>query len=169
MMKNLRSDLKRYKKGRFLDLSEPSIWIIILFRMGRSIRGIRFAPLRIFINIFFLPVYYFSSVFIGITIPRGCRIGPGLRIYHFGGIVFNPDTVIGSHCTLRHGVTIGNRKEEHDVPVIGNYADIGAGAKILGRIVIGDHVSIGANAVVLTDVPDHHMAVGVPARVIPKK
>jgi serine O-acetyltransferase len=169
MGKKLTTDLKRYKKGRFIDLSEPSIWIIFLYRLGKGIRRIPFAPLRILLNIFFLPVYYFSSVVIGITIPRSCTIGPGLRIYHFGGIVLNPETVIGSHCTMRHGVTIGNRQEEHDVPVLGDNVDIGAGAKILGRIRIGNNVSIGANAVVLTDVPDDHIAVGVPAKTHPKK
>ena len=78
-------------------------------------------------------------------------------------------TVIGKNCTLRHGVTIGNRQAVDDVPVIGDHVDIGAGAKILGKIRIGNNVSIGANAVVITDVPDNHIAVGVPARILPQK
>jgi serine O-acetyltransferase len=109
------------------------------------------------------------TIITGIQIPRGCKIGPGLRIYHFGCLVLNPLTVIGKNCTLRHGVTIGNRNEIDDVPVLGDNVDIGAGAKVLGRIKIGNNVSIGANAVVITDVPDDHIAVGVPARVILKK
>jgi serine O-acetyltransferase len=168
MFANIKSDLKRYRKGRFIDLSEPSILIILLYRIGRSIRKISFSPMRFILAIFFLPISYFFSVFIGITIPRGCQIGPGLRIFHFGGIVLNPETVMGKNCTLRHGVTIGNRQDDHDVPVMGDNVDFGAGSKVLGKIRIGNNVSIGANAVVLSDIPDDHIAVGIPARPIPK-
>ena len=104
----------------------------------------------------------------GIQLPRGCKIGAGLRIFHFGCIVLNPDVIIGENCTLRHGVTIGTRTGDHDVPVIGDNVNIGAGAKILGKIKIGDNVTIGANAVVITDIPDDHIAVGVPARCLPR-
>jgi serine O-acetyltransferase len=110
----------------------------------------------------------FVTLLTGIHLPRGAKIGGGLRIWHFGCIVLNPDTIIGKNCTLRHGVTIGNRNSEHDVPVIGDNVDIGVGAVIIGSVVIGNNVSIGSNAVVLCDVPDDHIAVGVPARVIPK-
>ena len=105
----------------------------------------------------------------GIDLPRGVRIGPGLRIWHFGGIVIHAEAVIGRNCTLRHEVTIGTRHGEHDVPVLGDDVDIGAVRKILGKIRIGSRVSIGANAVVLDDVPDDHLAVGVPARILPKR
>lgn len=164
---NFRADIKRYKNGNGkLILSEPSLYVIALYRCGHSIRNIRFSPIRIFFTVLHLPFYIFFSIITGIHIPRGCRIGPGLRIYHYGGIVLNPDTVIGSHCTLRHGVTVGNRKNDHDVPVIGNNVDIGAGAKLLGAISIGNNVHIGANTVVLKDVPDNSVAVGVSARII---
>jgi len=168
MLNNFQLDLKRYKKGAFIDISEPSIWIIFLYRLGKKIRVIPFVALRFVLNLIFLPVFYLSTVFIGITIPRGCEIGPGLRIYHFGGIALNPLVIIGRNCTMRHGVTIGNRQSDDDVPVLGDDVEIGAGAKILGKIRIGNNVSIGANAVVMIDVPDNHIAVGVPARAIPK-
>ncbi len=80
----------------------------------------------------------------------------------------NAETVIGRNCTIRHQVTIGSRNNEHDVPVLGDDVDIGAGAKVLGKIYIGSRVSIGANAVVLIDVPDDNIAVGVPARILHK-
>lgn len=73
---------------------------------------------------------------------------------------------MGYGCTLRQGVTIGTKCFDHDVPVIGNNVEFGAGCKVLGDIVIGNNVVIGANAVVLCDVPDNAIAVGVPARVI---
>jgi len=104
----------------------------------------------------------------GIDLPRRAQIGPGLKIWHFGGVFVHAETVIGRNCTLRHEVTIGVRHGAHDVPVLGDDVDIGCGAKILGKIRIGNRVSIGANAVVLDDVPDDHIAVGVPARIFSK-
>jgi len=70
---------------------------------------------------------------------------------------------------IRNGVTVGLRRtHERGAPVIGNRVDVGAGAKILGSIRIGDDVVIGANAVVIQDVPSNSLAVGVPARIIPR-
>ena len=76
---------------------------------------------------------------------------------------------MGENCILRQGVTIGTKNEDHDVPVIGNHVEFGAGAKVLGKIRIGNNVTIGANAVVLCDVPDNSIAVGIPAKIYPKK
>ena len=93
-----------------------------------------------------------------------------MLIEHFGGIVVSGDAVLGDDVVLRNGVTIGlKRTGERGAPVIGNRVDIGAGAKILGAIHIGDDVVVGANAVVISDVPPGCLAVGVPARVIPRR
>jgi serine O-acetyltransferase len=108
-------------------------------------------------------------LFTGIYIPRGAKIGGGLKIYHFSGIIINPLSIIGSGCTLRQGVTIGNKNEIRDVPIIGNNVDFGAGSIAMGAIRIGNNVSIGANAVVISDVPDNYIAVGVPAKIFKKK
>ena len=163
---SIKEDIKRYKEhGRF-EWYEPSLVVIINYRIGRALRSMRPAILGKILCLIHLPFYMFCSVFVGIHIPRGARIGPGLRIWHFGCVILSPDSRIGTNCTLRQGVTIGNRKGLHDVPVIGDNVDIGAGAKILGAITIGNNVSIGANAVVLIDVPDNCVAVGVPARIV---
>lgn len=71
---------------------------------------------------------------------------------------------------LRQGVTLGNRYLDRpfDAPVIGSRVSIGAGAKVLGKVIIGDDVVVGANAVVLKDIPSNSVAVGVPTRIIPK-
>ncbi len=82
--------------------------------------------------------------------------------------MLHPETVIGRNCTIRHEVMIGSRRREHDVPVLGDDVKIGVGAKVLGKIRIGNRVSIGANAVVLDDVPNDHVAVGVPVRSPPQ-
>lgn len=104
----------------------------------------------------------------GIQLNPGTDIGPGLYMPHFGSIVINPRSRIGRNCYLSHDVTIGKahtgpRKGE---PQIGDDVFIGPGAKILGRLTIGDNAAIGANSVVLSDVPANCFAAGAPAKVI---
>ncbi|MEN1925807.1 serine acetyltransferase [Luteimonas sp. MJ293] len=103
----------------------------------------------------------------GISISEHTRIGPGFYIGHFGGIIVHPDAVIGRNCNISQGVTIGqsNRGARVGVPVIGDNVYIAPGAKIVGGVRIGNNVAIGANAVVIADVPDNSVAVGVPAKV----
>lgn len=92
------------------------------------------------------------------------KIGYGLGIGHHGYIVVASNAVIGNYCFLRPGVVIGKKDNfSPHSPVIGNRVFFGAGSKAVGNIKIGNNVSIGANAVVLHDVPDNCIAVGVPA------
>jgi serine O-acetyltransferase len=105
----------------------------------------------------------FIEMTTGISIPVQAQIGKGLRIHHFGGIFIHSDVVIGTGCTIYHGVTLGDLGGYGGVPRVGDHVMIGAGAKLLGSIQIGDHCRIGANAVVRTSVPDGCVAVGVPA------
>lgn len=106
--------------------------------------------------------YRFWSVITGADIPLNVQIGGGLLLPHPNGIVIHPDAIIGANCLIFQQVTIGNRSKGTP-PVIGGHVDIGAGAKILGNIRVGNHTVIGANAVVINDVPDNHSAAGVPA------
>ena len=137
--------------------------------MGQWIRQVRIPVIKQGLIVIHCPLLFCVTLLTGIHLPRGARIKPGLRIWHFGCIVVNPDTVIGYNCTLRHGVTIGTRRADHDVPVLGDDVDVGAGAKILGAITVGNGVAVGANAVVLDDVPDNCIAVGNPARILPRR
>jgi serine O-acetyltransferase len=113
------------------------------------------------------PVRFFIERFIeittGISIPAEATIGAGLRIHHFGGIIVHSKAVIGEGCTLYQGVTLGDLGGWGGAPRIGHHVLIGAGAKLLGQIEVGDYCRIGANAVVLTSVPPRCVAVGVPA------
>jgi serine O-acetyltransferase len=109
----------------------------------------------------------FWSVVTGADIPLNCRIGGGLLIPHPNGIVVHPDSEIGPNCLLFQQVTIGFARS--GVPKLGGHVDVGAGAKLLGPITIGDHAVIGANAVVTIDVPAGATAVGIPARLLPRK
>lgn len=103
----------------------------------------------------------------GIMIPESATIGRRLVIEHFGGIIVHGAAVIGDDCVIRQGVTIGNRNmnEPMAAPLLGNRVNVGAGAKLLGAITIGDDAVIGANAVVVRDVPAGATAVGVPAQI----
>jgi serine O-acetyltransferase len=98
-------------------------------------------------------------------------IGPGLYIGHFGQIIVHPKVSIGKNCSLSQGVTIGlsNRGENVGAATIGDEVFIGPGAKVIGKVNIGNRAAIGANAVVLKDVPDQAVAVGVPAKIISYK
>ena len=87
---------------------------------------------------------------------------------HPQGVVIHPEAVIGPNCLIFQQVTLGMGPIP-GLPKIGGQVDIGAGAKILGGVRIGNHAKIGANAVVITDVPDHATAVGIPAKIIQKK
>jgi len=104
----------------------------------------------------------------GIEIHPGAVIGSGLFIDHGMGVVVGETTEIGDNVTLFQGVTLGGtgkqRGKRH--PTIGNHVVVGAGSKVLGPITIGDFVKIGANSVVLQDVPDHSTVVGIPGRIV---
>lgn len=87
--------------------------------------------------------------------------------HHLNGIIVAPNAVIGENCTIFHQVTIG-QNEQKQAPIIGDNCYIGTGAKIIGGVTIGDNVKIGANAVVVKDVPSNCTVVGVPGTIIKK-
>ncbi|MDI1360971.1 serine acetyltransferase [Methylotenera sp.] len=160
-------DLARYPQVRPF-FKEQSIWAVWVYRFGRSV-DIKPAGLsRRVCTIIYWLLFRVVETITGVSLPKSATIGGGLRIWHFGGVFVNPDAIIGKNCTLRQGVTIGNRKENGPVPVIGDDVDIGAYAQILGDIRVGNHCKIGAMSVVLCDVPDGATAVGNPARIILK-
>ncbi|HEU4929958.1 MAG TPA: serine O-acetyltransferase [Candidatus Krumholzibacteria bacterium] len=114
------------------------------------------------------PLFSHYTYKFGISIPFETEIGSGFYIGHFGGIVVNEACVIGKNCNISHGVTLGvlNRGEKQGCPTIGDNVYIGPGAKIVGRIKVGNHVAVGANCVVTKDVPDYGVVVGIPGQVI---
>jgi serine O-acetyltransferase len=111
------------------------------------------------------------SIRYGISISPDTIIGSGFYIGHFGGIVINQNVVIGNNCNISQDVTLGqiNRGARTGCPVIGDNVYIGPGAKIIGGIRVGDHAAIGANAVVVDDVPPATAVGGIPARVLSDK
>lgn len=109
--------------------------------------------------------YRFWSAVSGADIPLNCQLGGGLVMRHPNGIVIHPEASIGPNCLIFQQVTIGTGSKP-GFPVIGGHVDIGAGARILGGVTLGDHVRVGANSVVLDDVPDNCTVVGIPARIL---
>jgi serine O-acetyltransferase len=103
----------------------------------------------------------------GIEIHPGAQLGRRLFIDHGMGVVIGETAVVGNGVLLFQGVTLGGRSMVHGKrhPTLGDNVTVGAGAKILGAVSIGSGVQVGANAVVITDVPADHIAVGVPARI----
>ncbi len=103
----------------------------------------------------------------GIEIHPGAKIGKGLFIDHGTGVVIGETTIIGDNVTLFQGVTLGGTGKETGKrhPTLGNNIVVGAGAKVLGNINVGDNSYIGANAVVIKDVPGNATVVGVPGRI----
>lgn len=114
-------------------------------------------------------LYYRVRNVYGIELPYTVKLGRRVVIEHQGPIIIHEHSVIGEGCILRQGVTLGYRYLDRrlDAPKLGDRVHVGAGAKILGAVEIGNDASIGANAVVLEDVPSGYTAVGIPARMIP--
>lgn len=166
MFDNLREDWQVYEH----DLARQGLWVMAVYRFGRWRYTVNQGWLRMPLSFLYKILKLLSQILTGIDLPCEVTVGRRLQIDHFGGIIISGDTVLGDDVVIRNGVTIGlKRTGERGAPIIGNRVDIGAGAKILGDIRIGDDVVIGANAVVITDVPPNSLAIGVPARIVPRK
>jgi serine O-acetyltransferase len=162
MFANLKEDLKAHKG----DWSCQGFWVMIVYRFGCWRYTIKSALIRKPFSLLYKVLYKFIQVITGIELPCEVAVGKNFRIDHFGGIIISGFASFGDNCVIRDGVTVGLRRVDDPVaPQIGNNVDIGTGAKVLGDITIGDDVVIGANAVVLVDVPSNSIAVGVPAKI----
>jgi serine O-acetyltransferase len=163
---SFREDWNTYSKNLFAQ----GLWVMAVYRFGRWRYRIRPRWLRAGFSFTYKVLFALVQAATGAEIPCEARIGRNLRIDHSFGIVISGDAWLGDEVVIRNGVTIGLRRAGvRGSPVIGHRVDIGAGAKVLGTIHVGDDSSIGANAVVLTDVPANSIAVGIPARIYPRK
>lgn len=145
--------------------------VLTMFRLVNAIN--RYMLLKIIFFPYLMFYRFFVEWSLGIELPRKLRAGKNLIFYHGQGLVVNFGTVIGENCVLRNGVTIGHKKLTDGTlsrcPQIGNNVDIGPNVCIIGDIVIGDNVTIGAGAVVVKSIPENSVAVGNPARVLNSK
>jgi serine O-acetyltransferase len=160
MFENIRADFRNHGS----QIGAQGFWALVIYRFGRWRYTVRPLLLRKFFSLVYRILFKVIQITTGIELPCEVEIGRNFIIDHYGGIVVSGFTKFGDDCRIRTGVVIGlSRVEDPCAPVFGNNVDVGAGAKILGRIRIGDNVCIGANAVVVTDIPDNSVAVGVPA------
>lgn len=113
-------------------------------------------------------ISHIGRLLTGIEIHPGAKIGSGFFIDHGMGVVIGETTEIGNNCTLYHGVTLGGTslKKEKRHPTLGKNVVIGAGAKVLGPFTVGDNSKIGANSVVIREVPPNSIVVGIPGKVV---
>lgn len=147
-------------------MSYPGLHAVWAYRVAHRMwrePGLRF-PARVISQV--------TRAVTGIEIHPGAMLGRRLFIDHGMGVVIGETAVVGDDVLLFHGSTLGGRSmtqgKRH--PTLGDRVTVGAGAKVLGPVWIGDDAQIGANAVVVKDVPDGGVAVGVPARVrIPER
>lgn len=166
MFENLRADLSAHGG----NWGAQGFWALVVYRFGRWRYGVRPIWLRKALSLLYKLAYKFVQILTGIELPCEVPIGKNFVIEHSGGIVISGFSRFGENCRIRNGVVIGlARVDDPCAPQLGDNVDIGAGAKLLGRIRIGNNVAIGANAVVITDVPDNCIAVGVPAIIKPRK
>lgn len=140
-------------KTLLTDGTPAMIW----YRLMQWARRWRLGPLEMVFN-------RCNTIFCGCIIGRGAEFGPGFVLVHSLGVVINGAVRGGANVKIEHQVTIG--AEGRQSPTLGDDVFIGAGAKIIGPVHIADGVRIGANAVVLTDIPPHATAVGIPAKVV---
>jgi serine O-acetyltransferase len=160
MFAEIRADLKAHD-GKW---GAQGFWVLVVYRFGRWRYGVRPRIVRKFLSLIYRILYKLVQILTGIEFPCEVEIGRNFVIDHFGGIVVSGYARFGDNCRIRSGVVVGlSHVEDPVAPVIGNNVDIGTGAKLLGRITIGDNVLIGANAVVVSDIPSDSVAVGVPA------
>lgn len=159
-----RADLARYPRRPWLK--EQSIWAIAVYRFGRRVDRRSPGLRRKLGDRAYWLLHRLVETATGISIPKSVEVGPGLKIWHFGNIFVHSECVIGANCTLRQGVTIGNREPDGPVPILEDDVELGAYAQVLGGVRIGRGAKVGAMSVVLRDVPPGATAVGVPARII---
>lgn len=173
MFRLLQSDYLKYKMygGNFVTILffTQGFWAILQYRVANSVHNkVKISIVRQFL--LFLCLLWRKSIEVttGISIPASAQIGHSFYIGHFGGIILNSKTIIGSNCNISQGVTIGvsGIDENRGVPNIGNNVYIGANSVIAGKIIIGDNVLIGACSLVTIDVPENAVMLGVPAKIV---
>lgn len=149
------------RTGFEIITSYPGMHALLIHRLSHWLWSLRLRWLARFIS-------YLGRWLTGIEIHPGAQIGRRVFIDHGMGVVVGETAEIGDDCTLYHGVTLGGTtwKKGKRHPTLGRGVVVGAGAKILGPITIGDGAKIGSNAVVVRDIPGGATAIGIPARIL---
>lgn len=153
------------------DWTTPGFRALVVHRLGNWRMGVSSFALRAPLSMLYRMASRRIIRSYGIELPYSAIVGRRVRIDHHSGIVINGYSVIGDECVLRQNTTLGipSTDQPDAAPVLGRGVDVGVGVVILGRIHVGDGAVIGANAVVVRDVPAGATAVGIPARVLERR
>jgi len=150
------------------DWTKPGFRAVAVQRFGVWRMQVEPKLLRAPLSIIYRSLYRKVRNTYGIDLPYTVKLGRRVVIEHQSAIIIHGHCTIGDDCFIRQGVTLGNRYLDKPLesPQLGDRVNIGAGAKILGKVSLGDDVNIGANAVVLSDIPAGQTAVGIPAKIL---
>lgn len=165
---NLKEVIKEDWSNHGKDWTKPGFRALAVYRFGVWRTTIKSKALRAPCSLIYRFLFRRVRNGYGIELPYSAKVGRHVIIEHQGGIVVHGDAEIGDGSILRQCVTIGNRSLDmpFDAPKIGKNVNIGAGAKILGAVSIGDDAVVGANAVVVKNVAEGTTVVGIPAKEI---
>jgi serine O-acetyltransferase len=146
----------------------PGFQAILAHRFIHWLWNLELGSLKSISKFFARFLQYLVKIITNIEIHPGAKIGNNCFIDHGSGVVIGETTIIGDDVTIYQGVTLGgvSTKKSKRHPTLGSNIIVGAGAKVLGNILIGDYVQIGANSVVLKDVPNNSTVVGIPGRIV---
>ena len=165
----IKSDFVRWKKdgGTLRALSQEGLWVTVIYRIRHRLRSDPSVPGAPLLRALVYPMAKFLKLLVGASLNPAGRIGPGFKLEHGGAVFLGGGMVMGSGCTVFHEVTIGpSGVRSREYPVIGDRVRIFPGAKVLGGITVGDDAVIGANSLVIDDVPAGAVVSGNPAQVI---
>lgn len=157
--------LKRTYDRHGRTLRSPGFWLVGTYHFGRWARSLPGPAARVAGGVYGA-LLTTSEFVLGSTLHRETEIGEDLHVMHADGIRIDPRAVLGKRVGIMQGVTIGTNPDRKGAPVIGDDVFIGAGARILGPVTIGDRARIAANSLVVSNVPPDTTAIGVPAKVL---
>lgn len=160
MFEELRRDYARHGSS----LRNTAFWAIAVYRFGTWSLALRSPFARKLTGAIYGLLFLFVDMASGIQLNREARIGKDFHLIHSGNVKIHPQSVIGDRVGIMHDVTLGTNMDRVGAPTLGNDVFVGAGAKILGPVHVGDGARIASNSLVISDVPAGATAIGVPAR-----
>jgi serine O-acetyltransferase len=155
----------RLERLKTILLTE-AIWAIAVYRFGQYLREEAPAALRRVLRAPYMLFMKALHLVVGVHLYPETRIGGGLYVGHYGGTWISPLATLGSECNVNHGVTIGAAGRRPGAPVLGDRVWVGPGAVITGPVRVGSGAVVAANSLVVANVPDDAVVIGVPARVV---